>query len=292
MKTHLFNENPLVVNPSLAAAIGLSESIVIQQMQYWLKKSTNKIKGQSWIYNTYDEWALQFPFWKPETIRKIFSKLRKLDLIKSEKLSKNKWDKTNWYTINYQILDETLARFDAENHTASIGKTAPYDDAENHTASIGKNAPHDITETTQRLTTETTTETTKKNKRAASPSVGLSKPNDDHNKVFEHWQNVHGKQQAKLIKNRLSKINARFKEGYTVDQLKLAIDGCKLSGFHMGENDKGTPYNDLTTILRDGAQVEKFIGLVENPPKQQARTGYIGSEQLDYSKGVNDDGTF
>jgi hypothetical protein len=292
MKTHLFNENPLVVNPSLAAAIGLSESIVIQQMQYWLKKSTNKIKGQSWIYNTYDEWALQFPFWKPETIRKIFSKLRKMGLIKSEKLSKNKWDKTNWYTINYQILDETLARFDAENHTASIGKNAPHDDAENHTASIGKNAPHDITETTQRLTTETTTENASKNKRAASPSSGLSKSDSDHNKVFEHWQSVHGKQQAKLIKNRLSKINARFKEGYTVDQLKLAIDGCKLSGFHMGENDKGTPYNDLTTILRDGAQVEKFIGLAENPQKQQVRTGYLGNEQLDYSKGVKPDGTF
>lgn len=126
-----------------------------------------------------------------------------------------------------------------------------------------------------------------KNKQNAQAHTSL-----DHNKVFEHWQNVHGKQQAKLIKNRLSKINARFKEGYTVDQLKLAIDGCKLSGFHMGENDKGTPYNDLTTILRDGAQVEKFIGLVENPPKQPARTGYLSNEQLDYSKGVKPDGTF
>ena len=33
----LFDKSPLLINPDLAVLIGISESIVIQQVHYWIK---------------------------------------------------------------------------------------------------------------------------------------------------------------------------------------------------------------------------------------------------------------
>ncbi|MCI0699318.1 hypothetical protein L0337_45860, partial [candidate division KSB1 bacterium] len=81
--------------------------------------------------------------------------------------------------------------------------------------------------------------------------------------VFAHWQTVMDHPLAKLTKERRRKVQMRLKEGYTVEQLKQAIDGNKASPFHQGQNDHGTKYDDLELICRKGAQVEKFIGIAE-----------------------------
>lgn len=77
--------------------------------------------------------------------------------------------------------------------------------------------------------------------------------------VFEHWLRVMGKDpsRTKLNGKRLEKLRARRRDGYSDEQLLLAIDGCKLSAWHMGENEKSELYNDLATIFRDGTTVEK-----------------------------------
>lgn len=81
------------------------------------------------------------------------------------------------------------------------------------------------------------------------------------NSVFAHWQKVMDHPTAKLIKVREKAIAARLKEGYTVEQITAAIDGCRRSKFHMGENDSGIVYDDLTLICRNGAKLEFFISL-------------------------------
>jgi hypothetical protein len=45
--------------------------------------------------------------------------------------------------------------------------------------------------------------------------------------VFEHWQRVMNKPRAKLGEKRRKAIAARLAEGYTVDELRSAVDGCK-----------------------------------------------------------------
>ena len=56
MSNLLFDKHPLVVNPSLAALIGLNEAIVLQQVHYWLKHNEEADKnfeeGRYWTYNT------------------------------------------------------------------------------------------------------------------------------------------------------------------------------------------------------------------------------------------------
>ena len=43
MSNLLLNEVPLMCQPSLATKIGLNEAIFIQQLHYWLNRSTNYI---------------------------------------------------------------------------------------------------------------------------------------------------------------------------------------------------------------------------------------------------------
>lgn len=80
--------------------------------------------------------------------------------------------------------------------------------------------------------------------------------------VFAHWQAVMESPQSKFTPERKTKIEARLKDGYTVEQIMQAIDGCRGSAFHMGENDRSTKYNDLTLICRDGVHLENFIGKI------------------------------
>ena len=96
-------------------------------------------------------------------------------------------------------------------------------------------------------------------------SKDISHPSDAVDKVkviFDYWCLTMSKSsQTKLTVERRKCINARLKDGYTVDQIKQAIDGCANSSFHMGKNDNKTIYNDLTLICRNGSKLE---GLAQN----------------------------
>lgn len=98
--------------------------------------------------------------------------------------------------------------------------------------------------------------------------------------VFNHWVSVLGKPSTvRLTPQRKGKVKARLRDGYTVEQLCQAVDGCKLSNWHMGENERGQPYNDLETILRSGKTVEEHIARLDAKTANgsRARTASAGS---------------
>lgn len=70
-----------------------------------------------------------------------------------------------------------------------------------------------------------------------------------------------GHPRAKLDRTRRARIEARLRDGYTVDQLVAAIEGASRSAWHMGDNPEGRRYDGIQTVLRDAEQVEKFIDL-------------------------------
>ncbi len=112
MSSVLFDEKPIVISRELAKVIGLAESIIIQQLHYWiiLNKKTNKnnYDGKHWVYRTYEDWQKNdFPFWSASTIKRIFQKIEKENLIITGNFNKKGYDKTKWYTINYEKI-ETL----------------------------------------------------------------------------------------------------------------------------------------------------------------------------------------
>jgi hypothetical protein len=92
--------------------------------------------------------------------------------------------------------------------------------------------------------------------------------------VFAHWKVIMGHERARMDLKRAQVIRDRLRDGYSVDDLCLAVEGCAASAFHCGENDRGQRYDSLTLILRDADHVDKFISMGE-----QARRMIAAREQ-------------
>jgi len=109
MSKLLLDEQPLLIMRNLAVKIGLNESILLQQIHYWVeinkRSSKNYIDGKYWTYNTYIEWQKQFPFWSISTIQRTIKTLESMHLISFANYNKMQIDKTKWYTINYKVLE-------------------------------------------------------------------------------------------------------------------------------------------------------------------------------------------
>lgn len=107
MSNLLINEPPLQVLPTLAKEIGLNEAIVLQQIHYWLgnRKTGKTHDGRRWVRNTVDQWQEDnFPFWSTDTIRRTIKKLEDAGYISSDNLNRSAYDRTLWYTINYNTI--------------------------------------------------------------------------------------------------------------------------------------------------------------------------------------------
>lgn len=76
--------------------------------------------------------------------------------------------------------------------------------------------------------------------------------------IFEYWKNVMDIQEAVLNAQRLELIKKTLTI-YKVDSIKSAILGCSMSSFHQGVNKDSIKYNDLSNILQDPRNIEKFI---------------------------------
>lgn len=100
----------------------------------------------------------------------------------------------------------------------------------------------------------------------------------DVDSVFSYWCKTMQMRNAKLTSKRKKCIEDRIKEGYLLTDIFDAINGCASSGYHMGQNDTGTVYNDLTLILRSGDKLEQFIQKLTpvkpNPTTQNGGPGY------------------
>jgi len=89
--------------------------------------------------------------------------------------------------------------------------------------------------------------------------------------VFNYWISKLGHTKAKFTRDRKGKISARLKEGFSIDELKRAIDGCAASSYHMGDNDDGKVYDNINLIFRNAEKIESFWG-------------YLKKEEQNYDK--------
>ena len=114
MSKILFDEHPLVIPVEAAKALGLEESIILQQVHYWLQ---DKVKskdqksfhdGRYWIYDTYEEWKNTFPFWSISTIRRKICGLEKSGILLSANYNKNATVRMKWYSIDYDKLEKAI----------------------------------------------------------------------------------------------------------------------------------------------------------------------------------------
>lgn len=93
--------------------------------------------------------------------------------------------------------------------------------------------------------------------------------------VFEHWKDVMETPRSKFDRKRRAAVEGRLREGFTVDDLRKAVDGCSRTPHNMGQNDRGERYNDLALICRDAGQVERFMANADAPPVPRALRGIV-----------------
>ena len=110
MSSLLIQEVPLMVLPTLATKIGLNEAMFLQQLHYWIDRSKHEMEGHRWIYNTIEDWCKQFPFWSRRTIVRVISSLERHGLVLTANYNRKGFDRTKWYTVNYELL----AKMEAE----------------------------------------------------------------------------------------------------------------------------------------------------------------------------------
>lgn len=126
MSNLLLDENPLIILPKLAVKIGLNESIVLQQIHYWLeinkKAGKNLRDGFYWTYNSYKEWQEQLPFFSLKTIQRTIERLEKLNLLVVSNYNKLKIDRTKWYRIEYNVLQSLENQPFSQNDLTSWSK--------------------------------------------------------------------------------------------------------------------------------------------------------------------------
>ena len=108
--TLLIDENPMLVLPKLATAIGLNESIFLQQVHYWCRHNRSDRghwhEGRCWTYNNLEQWQEHFPWWGLTTIKSIVKSLRAAGLLLAGNFNKKGYDRTLWYTVDYDRLED------------------------------------------------------------------------------------------------------------------------------------------------------------------------------------------
>ncbi|EPY1498117.1 MULTISPECIES: conserved phage C-terminal domain-containing protein [Klebsiella/Raoultella group] len=226
----LMPSRPIVINPDLAYSIGLNEAIALQQVNYWLKETTSGLErdGVRWIYNTTEQWLEQFPFWSESTLKRTFTRLKSLGVLKIEQLNKSQRDMTNYYTINYEseLLDEVkVTKSNGSKRAAPSGQNDTMEEVNvkrstrsKRTALIGSKRPDDPTENTTEITTE--------NKTPSCPVAPQPDEPDPAFIVLDHFNQMTNSNYGKAGKTKttLGYIRGRLSEDYSPEDLMLVVD--------------------------------------------------------------------
>ncbi|ABY44628.1 conserved phage C-terminal domain-containing protein [Bacillus mycoides] len=194
MSNLLIHEEPLLVLPGLASRIGLNEAIFLQQIHYWLNRSKHFYDERNWVYNSVAEWVKQFPFWSENTIRRIVKNLEDEQLLVIGNYNRAKFDKTKWYSINY----EKLRLLEPTNDVPNLGRRSTQN-GQMDVPNLGKPIP------------ETNTETTSEIKEYIV-------------EIVNYLNDVCGSSYRLTSKKTQTLIKTRLVEGFTVDNFKTVID--------------------------------------------------------------------
>lgn len=249
----LLDEHPLLVLPSLAQKVGLNESIILQQLHYWLQKSDKEIDGKKWVYATYEQLHEQFPFWSIATIRRIIANLEKQNYILTANYNHMKIDKTKWYSINYSKIEEI------GNTTANF--SSPCAQNEQSMCSICADGCAQFEQTNNHRLPETTTETTNISTKTAH--IPYEEIQNLYNEICKSLPKV-----KILTDSRKKKIKSRYEElKGDIDKFKLVFTKLEASDFCKGKNDRGWKANFDWLFENDTNVVKVLEGRYDNKQK-------------------------
>ena len=277
MNKLLLNESPLIILPSLASEIGLNEAIFLQQLHYWILKSSTTFDNKKWVFRTTKEWENEFPFWSNSTIKRAINSLKKRKILVVKKVYPNVF-----YSINEENIGKIRLKRVGQNELLvgqidpSIGQYDPSkvqsDPSKVHfDPSKGQNDPSPIYNENQRDYTEITKETTNKNTHI----------------FFMHEWNVFAFENSlskisSLSESRKKKLEARMKSGNFKQLFEDALEEIKKSQYLLGS--KGWKISFDWLIKND----ENILKVVEgNYQDKEQKKDYAESRLNNLPKAQN-----
>lgn len=95
----------LLIYSPLAQEIGFNEHLVLLQLEYLQSISTTeKHFGRDWTYQSIRDLQQNFPFWGKSTIHRVIQYLKKMKLIRLGSFNAKKYDRTIWYSIEWEEI--------------------------------------------------------------------------------------------------------------------------------------------------------------------------------------------
>jgi len=197
-----------------------------------------------------------------------------------------KMDRRHIFRLKSELAQLGWASFDGGDVTELFGLTG-----DNNVTT-----PSDIKVTAKNVTSDkkVTREGPKCHQVVAKMSLAYKEEQDERTRrneqdeliheIFAYWQTRLNHPRSDLTGKRKSAISARLKQGYTVEEIKQAIDGCASSPYHMGDNDQRTVYDDLTLICRDDGKLQMFISKVNQPTRSNGN----GRNQIPHKETHNE----
>lgn len=99
-------------------------------------------------------------------------------------------------------------------------------------------------------------------------------PSDDVQAVFDYWREKCGHPNTVLTRDRKTKIGARLRDGYTVEQLRVAIDGAAHGAY---VDTRGVKHDDIALICRGGEKVDLFISRAPTRGPEDLQRKLVGA---------------
>ncbi len=144
----LLPQRPLLLAPSLACLVGLSEALVLQQLHCLLQHrladhpSASLPEGSGWVHLSYPEWVERdFPFWCPKTLQRLVQRLQRQGLLRIDKPAASATERRNGYRLDYEALQRLL-----QSHGLSLSPSdqepVPAEQPDNLSAPPGTTCPN------------------------------------------------------------------------------------------------------------------------------------------------------
>ena len=179
-----------IFDTDIAVKYGVNAAVLLQNIGYWIKQNeangTNYFDGKYWTYNSRRAYRELFPYMSERQINTAFQKLIDDGLIVTGNYNKLAYDRTLWYALTQK--GKCILHFDImENENLQNGN--------------GQNGE-------------------------PIPNINTDfKPNVNAYKIIIDYLTEKAKKDFKAkSKATQQHINARLKEGFTVDNFKTVID--------------------------------------------------------------------
>jgi hypothetical protein len=119
----IIEDRPIMFSPKLAKVVGVSKAIILQQIHYWAKEINEKAnkesvyrEGHYWTRRTIKEWHEgELDFISERQLKRLFKSMEEEELIIVDSFNSKRYDKTNWYRVNYEKLEKI--EFEEKNKT-------------------------------------------------------------------------------------------------------------------------------------------------------------------------------